>query len=59
MTSPKQRNLVTELCYETWVTMQTNDKVLIKQTKNQSTYSFAGQKLTTLFNIHFWLKLLF
>jgi len=30
-----------------------NDKVLIKQTKNQSTYSFAGQKLTTLFSIYF------
>jgi len=30
-----------------------NDKVLIKQTKNQtSTYSFAGQKLATLFSIH-------
>jgi len=25
---------------------QTYDKVLMKQTKNQSTYSFAGQKLT-------------
>jgi len=37
---------VTELCYEIWFTTQTNDKVLIKQTKNQSTYSFAGQKLT-------------
>jgi len=23
-----------------------NDKVLMKQTKNQNTYSFAGQKLT-------------
>jgi len=23
-----------------------SDKVLMKQTKNQSTYSFAGQKLT-------------
>jgi len=34
-----------------------NDRVLIKQTKNQSTYIFAGQKLTTLFSIHFWLKL--
>ena len=55
----KMRNIVTELCYERCFTMQTNDKVLIKQTKNQSTYSFAGQKLTTLFSIHFWLKLLF
>ena len=34
-----------------------NDKVLMKQTKNQSTYSFAGQKLTTLFSIGFLLKL--
>jgi len=56
-TSPKQRNLLTELCYERWFITPANDKVLIKQTKNQSTYSFAGQKLTTLFSICFWLKL--
>jgi len=33
--------------------MQQNDKVLIKQTKNQSTYNWAGQKLTALFSISF------
>jgi len=38
--------------------MLKNDKVLIKQTRKQSTYSFAGQNLTTLFSIHFLLKLL-
>jgi len=40
---------VTELCYDRWFTTLNNDKVLIEQTKNQSTYSFAGQKLTMLF----------
>ena len=37
---------MTELCYNIWFTTLKNDKVLMKQTKNQSTYSFAGQKLT-------------
>jgi len=55
----KTWNIMTELCYERWFTTRKNDKVLIKQAKSQSTYSFAGQKLTTLFSIHFWLKLLF
>jgi len=55
----RTRNIVTELCYDRWFTTQTNDKVLIKQTKNQHcTYSCAGQKLTAWFSIHFWLKLL-
>jgi len=40
------RNIVTELCYEGWFTTTNYDKVLMKQTKNQSTYSFAGQQLT-------------
>ena len=53
----KTRNIMTELCYKRWFTTLKNDKVLIKQSKNQSTYSFAGQKLTTLFSIHFLLKL--
>ena len=42
----KMRNIMTELCYETWFTTTNYDKVLMKQTKNQITYSFAGQKLT-------------
>ena len=42
----KVRNLMTELCYERWFTTTNYDKVLMKQTKNQITYSFAGQKLT-------------
>ena len=42
----KMRNIVTELCYERWFTATNYDKVLMKQTKNQSTYGFAGQKLT-------------
>jgi len=42
----KMRNIMTELCYERWFTTANYDKVLMKQTKNQSTYSFAGQKLT-------------
>jgi len=37
---------MTELCYEVWFTTTNYDKVLMKQTKNQSTYSFAGQSLT-------------
>jgi len=40
------RNIMTELCYEEWFTTTNYDKVLMKQTKNQSTYNFAGQKLT-------------
>ena len=40
------RNIMTELCYERWFSTTTYDKVLMKQTKNQSTYSCAGQKLT-------------
>jgi len=40
------RNIMTELCYERWVITTNYDKVFMKQTKNQSTYSFAGQKLT-------------
>jgi len=52
----KMRNIVTELCYnKRWTTQK--GKVLIKQTKNQSTYSFAGQQLTALFSIHFYIKL--
>ena len=42
----KMRNIMTELCYERLFTTTNYDKVLMKQTKNQSTYSFAGQKLT-------------
>jgi len=43
----KTWNIMTELCYEIWFTTLNNNKVLIKQTKNQaSTYSCAGQKLT-------------
>ena len=42
----KMKNILTELCYERWFTATNYDKVLMKQTKNQSTYSFAGQKLT-------------
>jgi len=38
------RVIVTELCYG-WVTTTNYNKVLMKQTKNQITYSFAGQKL--------------
>jgi len=54
----KTRNIMTELCYEKWFTTQTNDKVLIKQTKSQKcTYSCAGQKLTILFSIQFLIKL--
>ena len=45
----KTRNIMTELCYDRWFTTLKNDKVLIEQTKKQVTYSFAGQKLTTLF----------
>ena len=37
---------MTELCYERQFTTTKYDKVLMKQTKNQITYSFAGQKLT-------------
>ena len=48
----KMRNIMTELCYKYDLQLLKNDKVLIKQTKNQSTYSCAGQKLTTLFSIH-------
>jgi len=40
------QNDMTELCYVGWFTTAKYDKVLMKQTKNQSTYSFAGQKLT-------------
>ena len=42
----KIRNIMTELYYGRWFTATNYDKVLTKQTKNQSTYSFAGQKLT-------------
>ena len=42
----KMRNIMPELCYERWFTTTNYDKVLMKQTKNQSTYSCAGQKLT-------------
>ena len=37
---------MTELCYEKWFTTTNYNKVLMKQTKHQITYSFAGQKLT-------------
>jgi len=40
------RIIETELCYKRCFTATNYDKVLMKQTKNQSTYSFAGQKLT-------------
>ena len=40
------RNIMTEFCYERWFTTTNYDKVLMKQTRNQSTYNFAGQKLT-------------
>jgi len=37
---------MTELCYKRWFTTTKYNKVLTKQTKNQTTYSFAGQRLT-------------
>ena len=37
---------MTALCYARRFIMTNYNKVLMKQTKNQSTYNFAGQKLT-------------
>ena len=42
----KMRDIMTELCYKICFTTTIYDKVLMKQTKNHITYSFAGQKLT-------------
>jgi len=46
----KVRFIMTELCYEKWFTATNYDQVLMKQTKNQSTYSFAGQSLLSIQN---------
>jgi len=44
-TSPKMRSIMTELCYKTWFTTTNYDKVLMKQTKNQSTYILQVRSL--------------
>ena len=44
-------NIMTELCYERWFTTQTNDKVLIKQTKNQNVLTVVqGKSLLSIQN---------
>ena len=40
----KTRNIVTELCYDIWITTLTDDKVLIKQTKNQNVLTIVQDK---------------